>query len=68
MVTDHPYQPGTVWAPKKGGRERFVVQSPRRRPMPNEVWYQPRISKYEVGPARGVLVVTFARWAGEQIK
>lgn len=69
----HPYQPGTVWAPKKGkGKPRHIIE-----PSPvchgitwskYAIWYQPALADGRLGKARMCWITTMQDWAGEQVK
>lgn len=72
-MTDHPYQPGTTWAPKSGrGKPRTIVEARTERwaafrdsyGRPYIWWDEP----VDFGTAcRRATVGQFARWAGEQV-
>jgi hypothetical protein len=65
-MTEHPYQPGTVWVPRRGkAAPRRVV----------DLWYDYQAGRrcviYAGTTTResfSVTLDTFRRWAGEQIK
>lgn len=73
-MTDHPYQPGTTWAPKSGrGEPRTIVEAylpqwselrdTRGRPY---IWWDALVDgRLEL--CGGVTVEQFERWAGEQV-
>jgi hypothetical protein len=74
-MTDHPYQPGTVWAPKPRSEEKRVKQPrPNRKivecPRDAADWW-PGATVWYITDRNPVPVQTnvrsFAQWAGERI-
>lgn len=73
-MTDHPYLPGTTWAPKSGrGKPRTVVEprnpawaafrDTRGRPY---IWWDEPVNERLTSCMRAT-VTQFERWAGEQV-
>lgn len=73
-MTDHPYQPGTKWAPKRGsGKPRTVVE-PRKDihpQIPAGSWFDEFLKRPDIiwyaEADWPVTLATFRRWAGEQV-
>jgi hypothetical protein len=70
-MNDHPFQPGTVWAPKRGKAKPRRVVAPKPVRVTAGSWMAEFIARKDVvwydRADYPVTLDTFRRWAGEKI-